>query len=568
MSHLHKNQFFSGKKLLFYDVPCDTLLFIWGKRTDMVNQNIYFAAVLADDEISILRELENAIDWNGLGIRLIRLATNGQDALSAILEFRPDFAIIDIKMPDLDGIAVIQKTRKLGITTDFIILSGYDSFSYAKDAIRYGAKAYLLKPLDSSELYDAIYRTCLDRSQQNKGNHSRLYQEKLNLNFLNRLLDSKILEQNMIGQLLQNTGIPVSDSPCYVCVLLYDQKDRQLPHQQLIRCLDEAFSQEKHIFWQHGENQITGILNVSDSLPFQNAIKCQEAIRKKALPMPLIGIGDIVSGLMECSYSYNRALTSITYRLYDDTSGIFTYEILCTVQPDLKLTDIDYLPLVQFIVQRDLDNICTFCNDFIDRLLYVPMPPPNYVFSMCYSLFHMIEQEFTSFSHQEILSEVNAQDLYRLTKLSQIREWMRNSFCHLSEFIDAVYGYGGGKYSRSPQRHAESDDVIIRKAKEFIHQNITNHIKIEDIAQQVHLSPSYFAIYFKNKTNVNLRDYLLTEKMEYARRALMNPNTSINEVSYAVGYGDYRSFSRAFKNVHGITPSDFQTKYTDRTQKE
>lgn len=103
--------------------------------------------------------------------------------------------------------------------------------------------------------------------------------------------------------------------------------------------------------------------------------------------MPLIGIGDVVSGLMECSYSYNRALTSITYRLYDDTSGIFTYEILCTVQPVLKLTDIDYLPLVQFIVQKDLENIRTFCNDFIDRLLYVPMPPPNYVFSMCYSCF-------------------------------------------------------------------------------------------------------------------------------------------------------------------------------------
>ncbi len=56
--------------------------------------------------------------------------------------------------------------------------------------------------------------------------------------------------------------------------------------------------------------------------------------------------------------------------------------------------------------------------------------------------------------------------------------------------------------------------------------------------------------------------------MEYARRALMNPNTSINEVSYNIGYGDYRSFSRAFKNVHGITPSDFQAKYTDRTPKE
>ena len=105
----------------------------------METQSTYLTAILADDEISILRELENAIDWAGLGIQLVRLATNGQDALGAILEFRPDFAIIDIKMPDLDGIEVIQKTRKLGITTDFIILSGYDSFSYAKDAIRYGA---------------------------------------------------------------------------------------------------------------------------------------------------------------------------------------------------------------------------------------------------------------------------------------------------------------------------------------------------------------------------------------------------------------------------------------------
>ena len=72
---------------------------------------------------------------------------------------------------------------------------------------------------------------------------------------------------------------------------------------------------------------------------------------------------------------------------------------------------------------------------------------------------------------------------------------------------------------------------------------------------------NYFVIYFKNKTNVNLRDYLLTEKMEYARRVLMNPSASISDVAYDVGYGDYRSFSRAFKNVHGITPSDFQAKY-------
>ncbi|MDE6053593.1 MAG: hypothetical protein K2G55_07510, partial [Lachnospiraceae bacterium] len=79
------------------------------------------------------------------------------------------------------------------------------------------------------------------------GNHNRLYQEKLNLNFLNRLLDSKILEQSMIEQLLHNTRIALSDSSCYVCVLLYEQKDQQITYQQLITSLDQEFYHVKHI---------------------------------------------------------------------------------------------------------------------------------------------------------------------------------------------------------------------------------------------------------------------------------------------------------------------------------
>lgn len=163
----------------------------------MGNDGMYYTAVLADDEISVLKELEGAVNWGELGIRLVSTSQNGRELLDAILEFRPDLAIIDIKMPEMDGLEVIQKTRTLGIQTDFIILSGYDSFSYAKEAIHYGVKSYLLKPLNSNELYDAIYRTCLDRSLQKKGGHGRLYQNKLNLSFLNRLLD-RMPEQNII----------------------------------------------------------------------------------------------------------------------------------------------------------------------------------------------------------------------------------------------------------------------------------------------------------------------------------------------------------------------------------
>ena len=531
----------------------------------MKPNTVGFTAVLADDEELILKRLEESVNWEELNIRLVSLAQNGKQALEAILTFKPDLAVIDIRMPEISGLEVIQRSRNAGIQTDFIILSGYDDFSYAQEAIRYGARAYLLKPVNSSELYDEIYRICLEHSRRKGPRISPLYQNKLNVSFFNKLIDSKILEPGIIQQILSSTELNISDSPCYVCVIQFDddipKKKPPLSADELTAALDRHFAHEKHVFWNYNARQVVGIFNISSTLPFQNAMGCLEVIRSLNLSPPVIGIGDTVSGLMECPYSYNRALTAMTYQLYDDTSRIFTSESICTIPPTLKLSDIDYLPLIQFIVKKDLEGIRTYCNDFMNRLLYVPAPPPNYVFSFCYALFHQVEKEFSDFSHNEITEIATAQDLYRFRKLSQIRRWLIDSFCQLSEFIDAVYGYATPKYSQAQKTAVESDDDLIRSAKEFIHSNITNHIKIEDIARHVHLSPSYFAIYFKNKTDVNLRDYLLAEKMEYARRALMNPDTSIRDVAYDVGYGDYRSFSRAFKNVHGITPSDFQSKY-------
>lgn len=86
-------------------------------------------------------------------------------------------------MPDLTGIQVIERCRNAGISTDFIILSGYDDFSYAKEAMRYGAKAYLLKPLNSTELTDEICRIFMERTSQSRHSTRRLYQEQFNFNF-------------------------------------------------------------------------------------------------------------------------------------------------------------------------------------------------------------------------------------------------------------------------------------------------------------------------------------------------------------------------------------------------
>ena len=136
---------------------------------------------------------------------------------------------------------------------------------------------------------------------------------------------------------------------------------------------------------------------------------------------------------------------------------------------------------------------------------------------------------------------------------------MIDAFTHLSEYIDAVYGYA--ENINEAAMEIQCNDEIINAALCYIREHIADRIKIKDIADEIHLSASYFAIYFKNKTNVYLRDYLIQEKMEYARRSLVNPELSIYELAYNLGYRDYRSFSRAFKKIHGVTPSDFQNRY-------
>lgn len=103
----------------------------------------------------------------------------------------------------------------------------------------------------------------------------------------------------------------------------------------------------------------------------------------------------------------------------------------------------------------------------------------------------------------------------------------------------------------------DTEDPIIRQARDFIRDNIAANIKARDVAAYVNLSESYFTVYFKQKTGENFRDYLLTQRVDLARSLLAEGRLSVGEIASATGYQDYRSFSRAFKNVTGYAPSEY-----------
>ena len=114
--------------------------------------------LVVEDEEMIRKGIVLTVDWKALDCEVAGEAANGEEGLAAAERLKPDIIITDLKMPKMDGIAMLTELRKRGCTSKVIILTAYNSFSYARSALRLGAVDFLLKPYHDGELEEAILR--------------------------------------------------------------------------------------------------------------------------------------------------------------------------------------------------------------------------------------------------------------------------------------------------------------------------------------------------------------------------------------------------------------------------
>ena len=120
--------------------------------------------VIADDERIIRETISTIIDWKQYDIELVGLCKNGLEAYDMILDESPDIVLTDIRMPGMDGLELIQRISQTDLNTQFIILSGYGEFEYAKTAMKYGVRHYLLKPCSEVQILESIQDIAQDLS--------------------------------------------------------------------------------------------------------------------------------------------------------------------------------------------------------------------------------------------------------------------------------------------------------------------------------------------------------------------------------------------------------------------
>lgn len=542
--------------------------------------------LIADDEPSIRNGLNTAIEWETIPGMVIGLAADGMEALEFIQTYHPDITITDIRMPALNGLELIQKAKELGIDTQFVILSGYDDFTYAQKAIHLGAKSYVLKPFKPEELLAELKELAKEIVKDRQTNEflrntdlSDL-QHSTKIFFLNQLLQNEIRRNDEIDKRLRDLQLTITNGPSQVLVFsFYHMEEPTTEDTEAIQArIHQILATVPHELWKMNSNQFVAIMSLDKENNRSHiralAASCLEALSDSPLFRVSVGIGDVADSLAGCYHSYTRAMLALSYRLYEPKPGVpwlkvYDSSIISNHAPSLTPNHVDTKSLTDAICQGKHIDIKNYCEWFFRSLFaetpphlrsadssaatrYLPMPPPSFVRGMCIYLIADVQKSLMDYTGlgPEAFPEIAYIEINQLGTIHEIKEWMTALFTKYSDdvMINA----------------ANRNDPIIEQAMQYIRSHIDQKIKAEDIAAHVNLSVAYFTIYFKSKTNINFRDYILNTKIDYAKELLSHPNNSVGQVSDQLGYEDYRSFYRAFKNVTGLTPSEYQQQYNVR----
>ncbi len=182
--------------------------------------------LIIDDDYYIRIGIQNSIDWESLGVEIIGDAEDGEQGLEAILQLKPDLILLDVCMPFMNGLELLEQLANHKLNCNVIILSGYDEFEYAQMAIKYGVIDYLLKPIDKEKLVESILKT---RDVIRKKASIHYYQQLiskeqhiLTIQFIKELLCNRLSDSNLIYERIKALDLPFCDVPCRTIYLKID----------------------------------------------------------------------------------------------------------------------------------------------------------------------------------------------------------------------------------------------------------------------------------------------------------------------------------------------------------
>ncbi|WP_411747246.1 response regulator [Psychrobacillus psychrotolerans] len=501
--------------------------------------------LIVDDE-PIEREGMEAIIQKAFPDLLIEQAKNGKMAIELADTFQPDLVLMDIMMPGINGLEAIETMKVSHPTIKFVMVTAFDMFDYARQAIKLGVKDYLLKPSKASEIVITVGRV-LDECQKEleAENNSKMQIEKweqaltlAETDIVTQLLFDHVHEVHidMLVEMLETRS--TLEKFVVVLVLPEGAHHYYLSIKEKVRATGDAW-----IGALNGRQLPLIIFRDSKSSFRSQAIALAKSILSLGNEQQgtewFMGIGQVCENLDDIRLSYQEALIAtmdttlaVKYRFYMDVPAL-------TLETDNHIIKQQQKEFFDHIRLGDWAAIRT-------RLLEVIQQYENVGNSLIYTQQRILELLWVANRvMDEMGMETNA--LFFSFQANDYRQ-LRTETLLLLEQMNAVYN---AHYDQ-----IEADKI--HQIQQYIREHSHEDISLDALAYRVNLSPIYISKMFKEKLGVNYIDYLTECRIEKAKKLLNDPEKSLKEITFEIGYHEPNYFSKVFKKMCGVSPKEYR----------
>lgn len=538
----------------------------WTNQVQKGMGGMTYKIALIDDEAVVREGMGELIPWGKIGLDLIGTAEDGEKGLLLIQEERPDIVLLDINMPKLNGLDLANIVKKTYPDTKIILISGYDEFDYARQALRMGVEDYILKPVTKVEMITLLEQVVgkLDKERE---------QTKKEVDVLNKieqsipLMQQKLLEELMFTEIEENliikkcikANIPYNKK--YYGIFLIDadkqlecnQKEdqKELTHFAIQNIVSEILI-NKNWGIVFEVDELNAVLYFMDSdkdtsQSYQSTLNyIKQAITELLDITVTIGVGSLVSEINHINHSYDEAYHALLSRFFQGTN-----RIIDNIKPYQykKVNFIKWMEwenqVIHSISQEDEFEkvISSICIELRKSKMNI-----EDIGEICSNIASSILKKFIEID--PTITEIFPdgidiiEELKKFKTLSDIQSWLNALYekCH--------------NYINSQSR---PNKIHIKNIIAFIEENYNvPDLSMKMVCDCVHISPSHFSNIFKKEIGVTFVQYVTEYRMEKACQLLKYTPLKTYEISEAVGYADSHYFSTTFKKQLQTSPSEYR----------
>lgn len=520
--------------------------------------------LICDDDPATVDVIKSQIHWDNLGIHHVLTAYNGLAAKQVIADEKPDIIICDIGMPLCNGIEVLKFVKELGLQSEFMFLTCYESFEFAKEAVRYGASRYLTKPLDLAELLEELNQMAnvaktrhITPSAETRYANS---QKTVLISLLRSLCDGLYgTDQQKLAAAIKKKHISVKADDIFRYVMISGDTANALDSGWTRDSLCYSFSylaQEiiadclnfKNVVIKNGDSNIRIIifLNADQFSEADALARCQ---RFCTISNAYTGIAPVcVIGESAPLYMTYSAILKIQAKLNKvrlQTGKTFLQNDQLQYAESGSL-ELDETQLLNYMKQQDKAGYLRCISGYVNKITSGRSDSDVQMTLLHHALLQAFYQCIRD-------NRIAPHLIFRNDEVREADGKSEQSSYHMIRFAGILF-------DRVQQLLAENTDSnnTIDIAKKYIHEHFRENIDRDMIASIACITPNYLSKRFRAETGLSLREYVNQLRINEAKRLLLSTNKSISEIAGEVGFDNISYFSTVFRKFCNISPLEWK----------